>query len=357
MSELVLDGTGAIEDRPLPGIERTRVDRWLDGSIVEATGPFRYELIAGGHSNLTYGVDDAAGHRYVLRRPPLGHVLASAHDMAREHRIMAALAETAVPVPRMRGLCTDADVNGAPFYVMDRVDGVVVRDQSQAIELLSPDTRRTAGFELATVLAALHAVDVAAVGLGDLAKHDGYIARQLKRWYGQWQAQHTSELAAIDTVHDRLMAAIPAQQGTAVVHGDFRLDNTMLDPATGHIVAVLDWEICTLGDALADVGLLAVYYGGLGAGGLAAPPTEVEGFPPIADVIARYGKASGRSLDDIDFYIAFGYWKLACILEGVYARYLGGARGDAGDAASFAGFRVQVERAAAAALDMSEQFA
>jgi aminoglycoside phosphotransferase (APT) family kinase protein len=343
-----------MEVTALPGIDVPAVSDWMTAHVRDVASPLRFELIAGGHSNLTYAVDDDAGHRFVLRRPPLGHVLASAHDMGREHTIMAALAATDVPVPEMLGLCTDDAVNGAPFSVMRRVDGVVVRTQEQAVESLSPAARRTAGVELADVLARLHAVDVDSVGLGGLAKRDGYIERQLKRWYGQWQAQRTSDLAAVDEAHDRLASRVPQQLGTAIVHGDYRLDNTIVDASSGHINAVLDWEICTLGDALADVGMLAVYYG-LGEGGLAAAPTGAPGFPTIDEVLARYGAVSGRSLDEIDFYVAFAHWKLACILEGVYARYLGGARGEGTDPSAYAGFRAQVEQAATASLERLER--
>ncbi len=328
------------------GIDVGRVTAWLEGNVPGAIAPFEFTLIAGGHSNLTYGVVGADGSRFVLRRPPLGHVLATAHDMGREYRIISALGPTEVPVPPALGFCDDPEVNGAPFYVMAFVDGHVVRDRAAAELVLSPAARRIAGLQLAEVLAAIHRVDVDAVGLGDLGRRDGYIERQLRRWHRQWEQSKTRELPEVDEVHRILLAAVPEQRGTSIVHGDYRLDNCMVDD-DGRIVAVLDWEICTLGDALADVGLLAVYYGGVGEfdGGLASAPTTVEGFPPVDEVLAHYAAVSGRDLASIDYYVAFGYWKLACILEGVYARYLGGAMGQR-DAASFDGFRLQVERCA-----------
>ena len=297
-------------------------------------------------SNLTYRVTDGTGERCVLRRPPLGHVLPSAHDMGREHRIINALGATPVPVAPALGYCDDESVNGAPFYVMGYVDGVVVRDAGTAETRLSPDARRVAGDNIVDTLVALHAVDPDAVGLGDLGRHDGYIARQLKRWYGQWYASKTAELPAIDRVHDALLGRIPEQGPTAIVHGDYRLDNCMLDTG-GHVLAVLDWEICTLGDPLADVGMLQVYWTGPGdeRTAWAGLGTTVPGFPNRADLLERYAKVSGRDLDAIDFYVAFAFWKLACILEGVYSRYLGGALGDV-DRQAVAAFRVQVERAA-----------
>src|SRR5688572_30070730 len=246
----------------IKGIDAGAVTAWFEANVAGAQGPLTFDLIAGGHSNLTYGVTDAGGSRYVLRRPPLGHVLATAHDMSREHTIISALGPTDIPVPETLGLCTDEAVNGAPFYVMGFVDGFVLRDQKTAEAELDEAARRRAGESIADVLADLHAVDVEAVGLGDLGKHEGYIARQLKRWYSQFQASNEltkRPIPAMHEVHDRLAARIPEQQGVAVVHGDYRLDNCMVGPE-GDVVAVLDWEICTLGDPLADLGLLQVYW-------------------------------------------------------------------------------------------------
>jgi aminoglycoside phosphotransferase (APT) family kinase protein len=333
----------------IKGIDVANVTTWLEANIAGARGPFEFELIAGGHSNLTYAATGADGHRLVLRRPPLGHVLATAHDMSREHTIISALGATDVPVAPALGLCTDDTVNGAPFYVMDFVDGRVLRDAAAAQEI-TPEARRTASLSIADTLARIHAVDPDAVGLGELGKKDGYIARQLKRWYGQFQQSQTRELPAVDQVHAALSARIPEQGPAAIVHGDYRLDNCMTD-ADGNVIAVLDWEICTLGDPLADVGLLMVYWTEASDASpmLLTAPTTVEGFLSRKEVLDRYAEASGRDLSHIDFYIAFGYWKLACIVEGVYARYVGGAMGS--DASGFEGFAVQVERCADAAAD------
>ena len=333
----------------IKGIDVSGVTDWFEANVDGARGPLTFELIAGGHSNLTYRVDDAAGHRFVLRRPPLGHVLATAHDMSREHKIISALGPTDVPVAPALGLCTDEAVNGAPFYVMAFVDGLVLRDAAAA-QSLTPEARRSAGLSIADTLARIHAVDPDAVGLGDLGKKEGYIARQLKRWYGQFQQSQTRELPRVDEVHDALAARIPDQGPAAIVHGDYRLDNCMTD-TDGNVIAVLDWEICTLGDPLADVGLLMVYWTEASDASpmLLTAPTAVEGFLSRKEVLDRYAEASGRDLSHIDFYIAFGYWKLACIVEGVYARYVGGAMGS--DASGFEGFAVQVERCAEAAAD------
>jgi aminoglycoside phosphotransferase (APT) family kinase protein len=340
------------------GIDLARVTTWLEANVAGASGPFRFDLIAGGHSNLTYRVTGADGARYVLRRPPLGHLLASAHDMGREYRIIHALAETPVPVAPALGHCDDPEVNGAPFYVMGFVDGLVVRTTAEARENLTPQARLTASGSIVDTLAAIHAVDPTAVGLGTLGKHDGYIARQLKRWYGQWEQSKTRELPAVDETYHHLMARIPEQQGVSIVHGDYRLDNCIVGP-DGHIRAVLDWEICTLGDPLADAGLLFVYWGvdaGARDGGLPTAPTTVEGFLDRNAAVARYGEVSGRDMSHIDFYIAFGFWKLACIVEGVYARYLHGALGEH-DPASLSGFVDQVNNAAASAAEYAGKLA
>ena len=337
------------------GINVPAVTEWLHTHVAGATGPFHFDTIAGGHSNLTYRVTGADGARYVLRRPPLGHVLASAHDMGREHRIISGLHTSAVPVAPALGFCDDPAVNDAPFYVMGFVDGHVVRDRLEAEAILNPEARRTASESIVDTMVAIHSVDLAAAGLDTLGKHEGYIERQLKRWYGQWNQQKTRELSAIDTVHDELLRRIPEQGAATIVHGDYRLDNCMSGD-DGNVVAVLDWEICTLGDPLADVGLLQVYWTGPNdpASAWTGNATTAPGFLDRADLAARYAEVSGRDLTDLPFYVSFAYWKLACILEGVYARYLGGALGQR-DPAELEPFKLQVEGAAANALATLEK--
>ncbi len=311
------------------GIDVDGVTAWFAAHVGDLAGPLRFELIAGGHSNLTFFVhDDAAGNSWVLRRPPTGQVLATAHDMSREHKIMGALAGSDVPVPTMVGFCDDVEVNGAPFYVMDVVEGNVVRNHVLAMEL-SPEARHHSGKSLAEVMAKMHAVDVDEVGLGDLAKREGYIERQLRRWLRQFHDSKTAELPAIDEVHEILAANIPEQQGVGIVHGDYRLDNCIVDD-DGNIAAVLDWELCTLGDVMADVGTLMVYWAEptddvMALEGLA---TVAEGFATRDEVVQWYAAASGRDVSNLDYYIAFAYWRLACILEGVYSRYVAGVMGD-----------------------------
>ena len=330
------------------GINAAQVTTWLADRVPTLAPPLRFELITGGHSNLTYCVTDTSGQRWVLRRPPLGQVLATAHDMGREHRIISALAPTDVPVAPVVGLCSDDAVNGAPFYVMDFVEGVIIRDSSDA-DLFTPAQRSRAGESLIEVLARIHAVDPTTVGLGDLARHDGYIERQLKRWHRQFEASRTRDLPIMEEVHAQLCDLVPVQGPAAIVHGDYRLDNCMLGDS-GEVVAVLDWELCTLGDPLADLGLLLVYWTDPGEPGALSvtPASGATGFPTKAELLSRYTELTGRDTSAIDFYVAFGYWKLACILEGVFSRYSGGAMGDR-NSQEFSGFGDTVQLLAEAA--------
>lgn len=334
---------------PIAGIDVDRVSRWLADHVEGAVAPFTFRLITGGRSNLTFTVTGDDGTRFVLRRPPLGHVLATAHDMAREHRIIAAVGRTGVPVPRALGLCTDTEVNGAPFYVMSFVEGEVL-DSVDKAALLAPELRWPASEHLIDVLADLHAVDVDAVGLGDLAKREGYVERQVKRWSTQWEQSKTRELPAIDEVATRLRDRLPVQQGVAIAHGDFRFGNCLTDVHAGRIAAVLDWELCTLGDPLADVGYLGVYwYDGQAANARANDPTPAGGFPTYRDLLERYAARTGRDLTGIDYYVAFSCWRLAVISEGVYARYLHGAMGEQ-DGVDLESFKVGTEGLAERAL-------
>jgi aminoglycoside phosphotransferase (APT) family kinase protein len=330
----------------LPNGISENVESWLVANIAGAVAPFSYVQIAGGHSNLTFGVTDAAGNKYVLRRPPLGHRLASAHDMGREHRIIAALAASDVPVAPALGFCDDPAVNDLPFYVMRFVEGLVVRDKEFAEKSLTPAARRRASESLVDTMARIHAVDINQVGLADLGKHEGYIARQLKRWHQNIVDQRTRDLPLVEQVYEELMRLIPEQKGVSIVHGDYRLDNCMVN-ADGDVIAVLDWEICTLGDPMADVGLLMVYWNGPHDEASAWSNTvcTADGFLDRADLAMRYAEKSGRDISQLDFYTAFAFWKLACIIEGVYARYLGGALGEK-DPAELEPFRLQVDGAA-----------
>jgi aminoglycoside phosphotransferase (APT) family kinase protein len=337
------------------GIDVARVSAWLEDHVAGATGPFEFELIAGGRSNLTFCVRDASGQRWALRRPPVHHVLPTAHDMVREHTVLAAVGPAGVPVPRVVALCTDESVNERPFYVMEFVDGKILRDARMADEELGLEARGRVGTNLATTLAGLHALDPGAVGLGSLARHDGYVERQLRRWQGQYEQMAVDGVDQGDVVAEvgaQLAARIPPQQRVSIVHGDYRLDNTVLAD-DGSVRAILDWEICTLGDPLADVGLLCDYWADAGDHQVAlmgAAPTTAPGFETREQVLKTYEEASGLDCTDVPYYRAFGYWKLACILQGVYARYAAGAT--AGDAGPVDGFPAHVVALAESARDL-----
>lgn len=311
----------------LPGIDPGAVTRWLRARLgVEA--PVRYDLVAAGRSNLTYRVRDARGRQLALRRPPVHHVLPTAHDVAREHRILTALWPTPVPVPEPLALCEDPTVTGAPFSVMAFVEGPVVRDaDGAAAALRGVAARARAGTALADTLAALHAVDVDAAGLGGLARRGGYVARQVRRWSAQCAAAGGDVARELGALGAALAARVPPEQGPVLVHGDFRLDNAVVR-ADGRVAAVLDWELSTLGDPMADLGTFLDYWG-LPEDGEPilerSPATTLPGFPSREELLARYAAASGRDVSDIAYFRAFGYWRLACILFGVHARYAGGA--------------------------------
>jgi aminoglycoside phosphotransferase (APT) family kinase protein len=337
----------AVSEQAPEGIERDQVEAWFERSVAQVTLPLSFERIAGGRSNLTYEVRDAARRGFALRRPPLGKRLGSAHDVAREHRVMAALAPTDVPVPPVVGICDDDSVNGAPFYVMDFVEGQILRSRAEA-EAFDDSTRRAIGERVVDTLVAIHSVDPDEVGLGDLGRKEDYVARQLRRWHGQWEKSRTRELPLVDDLHERLAAGIPEQGRAAIVHGDYRLDNMILSER-GEVAAVLDWELCTLGDPLADVGLLLVYWSEPGDElmPLFDPPTTAPGFPARDELRERYADRSGRDLSAIDFYVALGLWKLAIILEGVLARYRAGAYGQTNE--GFEQFEAMVARLVGAA--------
>lgn len=306
------------------GLDTGRVTAWLTQEVSGVRPPFAFRLIAGGHSNLTFGVDDAAGRRLVLRRPPLGHVLESAHDMGREHRIIAALAGSSVPVAPALGLCQDTSVNGAPFYIMEFVDGLVIDTATVAAAVPDADRQRL-GLHMADVLVALHAIDPDAVGLGSLGRKEAYLERQLKRWTKQWEAAKTHEVPEMDAARALLAERMPEQIGAAIVHGDFRLGNMLT--GDGRIRAVLDWELCTLGDPLADVGFLMNDWMEPGESAGSTAPSSAGGFPTRAAMLERYFAGSGRDLSAIPYYRAFQHWRLAAIGQGVYKRYLVGAMG------------------------------
>jgi aminoglycoside phosphotransferase (APT) family kinase protein len=306
------------------GVDLERL-RPFFGEHVEgaSTGrPLTAELIAGGRSNLTYVISNGE-HDWVLRRPPLGHVLPTAHDMSREYRVLTALFDTDVPVPRTFAFCDDDTVNGAPFYVMERVEGQILRT-AEDIARLTKEEAATCSRQLIDVLARIHAVDYQAVGLGDFGHPEGFLERQVRRWGEQWERSKAAELPAIDELARRLRAALPESGRPTIVHGDYRVDNTMLAPDDPtRIVAVLDWEMATLGDPLADVGLFLVYWAQNEAQVIATGEgiSEDAGFLSRDEVIDLYAECSGRRVDELDWYVVFAGYKLAIIVEGIAARY------------------------------------
>jgi aminoglycoside phosphotransferase (APT) family kinase protein len=296
------------------GLDLERLQAYLDSPPLTGT------MFAGGRSNLTYAVTDGVD-RWVLRRPPLGHVLPTAHDMVREHRVLDALSAAGFPVPRPVRLCTDTEVIGAPFYLMEHVDGTIYRDAA----LIEKVDVRALTFTLVDTLADLHSLDPAAIGLGDFGRPEGFNARQVRRWKQQLDASRSRDLPGIDDLHARLAADIPAGGPGAVVHGDFRLDNVLIsDELT--VNAVLDWEMSTLGDPLSDLALMQVYAGRplLERDGRPFAPIDVPGHPTLAEIAARYAERSERDVSDLHWYVGFAAFKLAVILEGVHFRYTKG---------------------------------
>lgn len=303
----------------IPGLDLARLSAYLERHRPEllAGGELTAKLIPGGRSNLTYELGDA----WVLRRPPLGHVLATAHDMGREHRVLSALAGSPVPVPRPLLLCTDPEVLGAPFYIMRRVAGTVFRAPEQAHAALGDARAAGLAAHLVAVLAALHRLEPDAYGLADFGRPDGFLARQVRRWRAQLDGSRNRPVPAVDALAGRLADRLPTTQRHSIVHGDYRLDNCLVGD-DGRIAAVLDWEMSTLGDPLTDVGLLRVYWTAGGRGGLA--PDGAAPLVPADVMIDGYADSSGLDLTPLPWYVAFGYFKLAVILEGIHYRYVQG---------------------------------
>ncbi|MCB1644022.1 MAG: phosphotransferase family protein [Pseudomonadales bacterium] len=310
------------------GINTVPVTEWLRAHVPGLAEPVDFSLIAGGHSNLTYRGTDAGGKTIVLRRPPLGHVLESAHDMGREYKIISALEDSEVPVPATFGLCKDKDVNGADFYVMDFIDGMVLND-SEVGARVPEAQRRPIGLHVIDILSKLHSINPDDVGLGDLGRKEAYLERQIKRWTKQWEASKTHEIPEMEESCRLLTERMPAQIGSTIVHGDFRLGNMIV--GDGQVKAILDWELCTLGDPLADVGYLLNNWVGPGEivnGPGDQAPTAVGGYPDRDELCDIYTRNTGRDLSGINYYRAFSHWRLAAIGQGVYKRYLMGAMGE-----------------------------
>ena len=337
-----------MEPTTVEGINAEPVTAWLTDQVPGLEPPLEFVLIAGGHSNLTYRFRDQRGDDYVLRRPPLGQVLESAHDMGREYRIVSALAGSDVPVATTYGLCEDLEVTGAPFYVMGFVVGDVLHDADTA-RATSAAERLSLGEQMADVLARLHLLNPDDVGLGELGRKEAYLTRQLKRWNKQWAASKTHEIPEMEETSRLLEETMPEQIGATIVHGDYRLGNMIV--VDGRIAAVLDWELCTLGDPLADVGYLMNSWIEPGEGAVEVTPTSIGGFPSRDALCERYQRATGRDLSGINYYRAFSHWRLAAIGQGVYKRYMVGAMGE-NRGMDLDSYKASVQQRAAAALTL-----
>ena len=319
--------TGPGSGRSPKGLDLDRLAAYLAEHRPElATGPLSARLIAGGKSNLTYLVR-AGEQEFVLRRPPLGHVLATAHDMAREHRVISALTPTEVPVPAALLYCADDEVLGAPFYLMEKVDGEVFRSRSQT-DPLTAGQRRDLAMAMMDTLAALHMVEPASVGLADFGRPEGYLGRQVRRWAGQLDRSRSRPLPGIDELRDALAETVPEGANAGrIVHGDYRLDNLLASVDPVSVRAVLDWEMATLGDPLADLGLLLTYWDVLGDSDAADGNPVADGlgpragFPIGAELIERYAGGSDVNVGPLHWHVALGCFKLAVICEGIHYRH------------------------------------
>jgi aminoglycoside phosphotransferase (APT) family kinase protein len=306
----------------VPGVEHAELTAWLGRLDSDITPPVIARRLGVGQSNLTYTLSDAAGHRWVLRRPPMGHLLSSAHDVLREARILSALAGTGVPVPRIYGVAQAGEVGDEPLVLMEFVDGLVISDAAGS-QTLPAWARQSAGIALPETLGRIHAVDLGAVNLTDLASHSPYAQRQLKRWSRQWEHSKTRELADLDRLTDRLSTAVPPPRELTLVHGDLHLRNIVVSAFDGEILAALDWELATLGDPIADLGTTLAYW-----------PEDDEtvlpefralllpGYPRRADLVERYCLTTGRDVADAElgFWHALALWKIAIIAEGILRR-------------------------------------
>ncbi len=324
------------------GINEGNILKWLSAHT-DVTGEITFQIVTHGRSNLTYVLEDEQKTKWILRRPPTGHVLASAHDMGREHRIISALGDSEVPVPGIIGMCDENQVTGAPFFVMEFVEGNIIKDLSDA-DKFSPEERKKQSESLVTVLAALHKVDPESVGLGDLGRREDYIARQLRRWKRQVDEGSNRSLPLFNELHTLLEANIPPQIGYGITHGDYRLDNCMIG-FDNNVAAVLDWELCTLGDVLADLGGMLMWWGDHGSSKIlmSDAPTIADGYISPEEAAKNYSAISGRDLSNLPYYIAFQFWRLAAITEGVRVRFTAGAMGNKDIGDELAGFKVRID--------------
>ena len=316
-----------------PGLSRAALTAWCAANLPEFDSSVlpSATLLPGGRSNLTYEVVDAAGRRWAVRRPPLGHVMPSAHDLDREFRVLSGMTRAGFPVPHPRALCTEPSVIGSGFLVMDFVDGVVIADRVDA-ERLSPEQAGVVSEVLVSGLARLHSLDANAIGLGDFGRPQGYLRRQVRRWGEQWELSRTRSIPGIDAMASWLaehVTTVPEDLPWSVVHGDYRLDNCILSEGTDALRAVLDWEMSTLGDPVADLAVALVYWTQADDGLRSRVPvaeqvTSGAGFWRRADIVERYAELTGRDLDHLGFCLVLACYKLAVILESLHYRSLMG---------------------------------
>ncbi len=315
-----------------PGINYATLVPWFC-EHVEPVETLTATVVGHGRSNITYRLDADGGRSWVLRRPPLSHVQKTAHDMGREFRIISALHPTGFPTPKTYALCNDESVLGAQFYIMEYVEGIIAVDAADTARRFDEKKRHAIGIELVDVLARLHAFKPDEIGLADFGKPQGYLERQVRRFAEQLENIRYRETPELDELAKRLKGAIPPERTAGIVHGDYRLDNAIINDE-GHIIAVLDWEMCTLGDSLADLGLLRMYWGRATSAqmmiGSSGPVMALPGFPTWEEAAARYEEKSGVSLAALDFYTVLAFFKLGVILENMYKRFLGGGTVGAG---------------------------
>jgi aminoglycoside phosphotransferase (APT) family kinase protein len=316
------------------GYRVSAVEDWVRTEVPELMPPFRWTRLEGGHSNLTYQIEDAQGQFAVIRRPPQGELLPKAHDMSREWALIKALSSTNVPVPKPFGFCEDPNITGAWFYIMGRVNGKPLYNSEDTLALVPEDKRETLAFSFFDALADLHQVDPDAVGLGDLGKRDSYVGRQVKTWYRSWTSSVTGAQYDDDRAHQLqtyFLDHLPDQGPIRVVHGDYGLHNCLFG-SDCTVAAVVDWEISTLGDPLADLAYALNPWPDPSDQRPIAPEaaTSLPGFPSRRDLAARYAHRTGRDLSNLPYYIAFNRWKTACIVHGVYARYMQGKKSTEG---------------------------
>jgi aminoglycoside phosphotransferase (APT) family kinase protein len=341
------------EDEPT-GFRVGPVTEWLTERVAGLVAPLRWTKLAGGHSNFTYRVDDVAGRTLVVRRPPLGELLPTAHDMGREFTVISALWPTPVPVPEPLAFTDDIAVTGAPFYAMGWVEGRSLYTAEETAEHLTVEARERTGPSFIDTLAALHSLDPDEIGLGGLGKRTSYVGRQLHRWYESWNASKDRELPDVDRLYEFLVARLPEQTSVSVVHGDYGLHNCRV-ARDGHIAAVVDWEISTLGDPLADLAycINAWVESPEESASRTEAPTTLPGFCDRQFLIDRYADRTGIDLSQIDYYRCFNSWKTVCIVQGVYARYLHGQKSTEG--VDVDDFPVRIERTLQLAVEAAER--